>query len=187
MIIIRKANLSDANDIAKMHADSFIASLQHLVPKSKLLKINPEGFKNRWGKRLSDDSHHAYIARNNKSIVGIINLALNSRTTYPEIAHLYIHPDYWRKGIGKKLMLFAIRLMRRKGVKKVKVWALKTNPKSRAFYESLGAYTTGIERKEILESIPLIEVLYYIDTKIASQSMSKNDDIKIGHYKKLAA
>lgn len=173
MIIIRKAKLIDAKSIATMHASSFIASLKLIVSDKDLASIDSDAFFERWRARLVDQTQHVYIAKDNNKIVGVIDFKLQTNHL-AEIMLLYIHPDYWRKGIGKRLMRFAIRLLRKQNISKIKIWALKKNLKSRAFYESQGAYSRNTMRRVHLSKVKVIEILYYLKINDNSKKSSFN-------------
>ena len=50
------------------------------------------------------------------------------------IDHLYVHPDYWRRGIGKALLDFA----RKQSPEHLWLYTLQVNVNARAFYEKNG-------------------------------------------------
>ena len=50
------------------------------------------------------------------------------------IDQLYIHPDYWRRGIGQRLIEFA----RERSPEHLWLYTLQVNVKARAFYEKNG-------------------------------------------------
>jgi ribosomal protein S18 acetylase RimI-like enzyme len=50
---------------------------------------------------------------------------------------LYLHPDYFRQGIGKQLVQTAARRLIQDGMSSMLAWVLVQNP-SRKFYEALG-------------------------------------------------
>ena len=50
------------------------------------------------------------------------------------IDHLYVHPDYWRQGIGKQLLQFA----HEKQPEHIWLYTLQVNVNARAFYEKNG-------------------------------------------------
>ena len=50
------------------------------------------------------------------------------------IDHLYVHPDYWRKGLGKQLLGHARALSPRR----LWLYTLQVNLNARAFYEKNG-------------------------------------------------
>ena len=54
------------------------------------------------------------------------------------IDHLYVHPDVWRRGIGRQLLEFARRL----SPEHVWLYTLQVNQEARAFYDGNGFVAT---------------------------------------------
>lgn len=185
MIIIRKARLTDAKSIAMMHASSFIASLKLIVSDNDLASIDSEGFCERWAVRIVDQTQSVYIAKDKNKIVGVIDFMLQTNQM-AEIMLLYVHPNYWRKGIGKRLMRYTMRLLSKQKISKIKIWALKKNSKARAFYESQGAYSRNTMRRVRLSNINLIEVLYYLKINDHCEKRSINHLAINERHKKVA-
>ena len=185
MIIIRKAILSNAIEIAKMHAESFAASLKPFAPKKQINSIDKTIFQIAWSKRLSKQNGFTYVAIERQKIIGMINFTFRNSTA--EILRLYVHPDYWRKKIGKRLMSSALKFLNHHHVKKIKIWVMKKNPKSRAFYEAMGAYPSRITRKILVFNLQFIEILYYLKLDKLSKTQTKNEKYFTQQKKKLVA
>ena len=142
-IRIRQAHLEDATSVAFVHAKSFIAAHQRFMSKKTLSEFTEQHFIKRWEKRLLDEKQTTYIAEMDKKTAGLITFRCQPKRNTAEILFLYIKPAFWRKGIGKRLISFVLKIFHQKNIKKVIIWVLKSNPKSRAFYESIGAVTEG--------------------------------------------
>lgn len=66
------------------------------------------------------------------------------------------------KGLGFYLMNWGINVLRERSYKKISLWVLEENVKTRSFYEKLGFMQDGAE-KEILIGKTLNEIRYVID------------------------
>jgi ribosomal protein S18 acetylase RimI-like enzyme len=159
---IRKARLSDSLSIAKMHRASYLEAHSTLLPGKWIIDSSEEGFQQRWKKRLSKKQFNTYVAELNQQIVGVVCFSKLPNIEISEILYLYVDPHFLRHGIGRELMLFVLTFLSKKDIKMVHLWALKNNPKSRAFYESLGAQTDGTERVIDNPTPSTHEVEYYI-------------------------
>jgi ribosomal protein S18 acetylase RimI-like enzyme len=84
----------------------------------------------------------------NGEIVGFLTLGAGrdpdldvSRTG--EIWGIYISPDYWRRGIGKRLAEEAARIFKARGYEDAVLWVLEGNQQARQFYETMGFSLDG--------------------------------------------
>lgn len=89
--------------------------------------------------------------RRNFDIYKESNLILDEiKTDYNEplleIEQLYVEPFFHQKGIGCKLIQFAIDTAQKEGIRKVVLWVLEKNSNAISFYGKMGFKATG-ERK----------------------------------------
>ena len=103
-----------------------------------------------------------YIAENDEKAAG--NLALgrsrdDDRPNAGEIYGIYLLPECWGQGFGKKFMDFGVNKLRETGFTDIILWVLEDNARARKFYERYGFAVDGT-RKEITIGKPLWEVRY---------------------------
>jgi GNAT superfamily N-acetyltransferase len=55
-----------------------------------------------------------------------------------EVRALFVHPDYWRRGVGSALVSNALERLRDVGFVHATVWSFRHNDRANAFYESFG-------------------------------------------------
>lgn len=55
-----------------------------------------------------------------------------------EIYGFYVHPDHWRRGVGRLLMDGAVSGLAAAGYGEAVLWVLEDNPRARRFYEMTG-------------------------------------------------
>jgi len=77
---------------------------------------------------LHTEKETIFVAVKNNDLVGFVSLWLPKRFVH----HLYVHPDYLRKGIGKQLLKYALDIMGHPAVLK----CLKQNQNALQFYLS---------------------------------------------------
>ncbi len=163
-IIIRKASLVDARDIAEIHARSFKEGHREFMPEESLIKVNQAELTNRWQGRLNQANSYTLVAEVNQKIIGLIYFTIHQKTSEndvsAEIVYFYIDPNNWRKGVGTLLWKATIDFLIIENIPKVFGWVLKSNPKSRAFYESLGAKPDGIEETVEKLGTTIIQIRY---------------------------
>lgn len=64
-----------------------------------------------------------------------------------EIRELYVHPNYWRAGLGRALVERAAHELAVRGAEEIFLWVLEANARARAFYEAIGFERVPGERK----------------------------------------
>ncbi|MEQ2528403.1 GNAT family N-acetyltransferase [Bacillaceae bacterium CLA-AA-H227] len=140
-INIRKAILTDAKGIAKVHVDSWRTTYLNIVPDEFLNSLNYESFEQRWNNNIPNGG--VYVAETESGeIVGFSSGGKERSGNYEgfdgEIYAIYILKEYQGQGIGRKLVKPIAVEMKELGHNSMLVLVLKDNP-SRHFYEALGA------------------------------------------------
>jgi len=115
---------------------------QGIYPADFLSSLSYDAARHRWESvYLAPESRDAtYVAEDDSKIVGFVICGQNrdSDPTYKgEVIGLYILRALQRRGIGKQLMLSAVKDLRSRVFDSMMVWVLADNP-SRRFYEQLG-------------------------------------------------
>lgn len=161
-LLVRKAEFTDAADIANIHIRSWEAAYADIIPTEAIAERSakrPE----MWKKILSEDND-CYIALLDDTAIGLLCLNESSDNDIHgagEISGIYLHPDYYRKGCGTKLMDFALKTLKSRGFAVITLWVLEDNFHARNFYEKCGFSFDGA-RKEIVIGKPLFEIRYSI-------------------------
>lgn len=161
---IHPARVNDAPALARVHVDSWQAAYRGLVPDSSL-----QGFTYQWREEcfrqsLAANAEETYVVRLDEEAVGFLTLGaardpdLDVNRT-GEIWGIYISPDHWRKGIGRRLAEEAERLLKSRGYENAVLWVLEGNQQARRFYEAMGFSLDG-ESKNIDWGTPLKAVRY---------------------------
>jgi N-acetylglutamate synthase-like GNAT family acetyltransferase len=138
---IRRANVSDAGGIAKVHVDSWRTTYKGIVSNTILDQLSYEDRKKRWERGLSDSksSTNTYVVENETgNIVGFANGGPERTEKYGfdgELYAIYILQEYQRQQLGKQLFSYVARDLHKQGHQSVFVWVLTENP-SRRFYQS---------------------------------------------------
>jgi ribosomal protein S18 acetylase RimI-like enzyme len=161
---IRRASLSDVESLAKIHTDSWWSAYRGLVPEAYLAKLDPGRLAECFRKNLSTNSEEMFLVEQETRIIGFIGFGgcrdsdCNQVQT-GEIFGLYLHPDHWRKGIGRLLCQKGLQVLESQGYSNVVLWVLEGNQQARGFYEAMGFSTDG-STKILNLGAPLIVVRY---------------------------
>ena len=144
-ITIRLAVPSDAPDMAEVHMRSWEVAYKGIMPNDFIREKNatrPELYK----RVITDENTNTYVIQYNGKTVGIMCVAPpqdNELTDYYELHYIYLHPDYFQRGIGTKAMDFAYETTRKVGKSGMVLWVLEKNENSIKFYEKCGFTADG--------------------------------------------
>lgn len=166
---IRRAEAPDSETMAEIHRRSWLAAYSGLLPSEMIAKVNA-GRSPLWARLLREDPPCAsyYLAERESVPAGLIVFGM-PREKVPgnsgEIYSLYLLPEYQHRGIGSKLIAFAMRELKKQGFSSVFLWVLAENRPAIACYEKNGFRPDG--RKETVIGKTVTELRY-------SRSLSNN-------------
>ena len=148
-MIIRKANKRDVDNIMLMYKSCVKGMIANDIDQWDETYPNT-------GVIMEDLIAQTYfVAIENNVIIGGINIDLDQDKTYLDInwedtsnSFLVVHrlavkEEFWKKKIGKKLMIFAEKLVIENGLKSIRLDTYSGNPKAMEFYRRLGYNELG--------------------------------------------
>lgn len=141
MMNIRKAKISDATGIAKVHVDSWRTTYKDIIPQSFLDGLSYEERTKLWGNHISDKTYTIYVAENEGEIIGFVTGGKRETNKEPgasDLTSIYLLEEWQGKGVGKKLLNQMMIAFLQQGDQKVYVEVLADN-KTRQFYQYYGA------------------------------------------------
>lgn len=164
---IRIASQEDAESIAINHICSWQETYKDFIPESILKNLSVEERTSQW-KHLLDQKVKILVIEINKKVIGFASICSfrdaeeKKKEVEGEISAIYLHPSYWRQGLGKKLCQAALSELVNLGFKEVFLWVLSENSQARSFYESLGFKMANDRKLEAFyEGGPLLEEVLY--------------------------
>ena len=150
-INIRLAHPDDAYTMAEILMKSWEVTYKDIIPMDFIIKKNStrhELFK----QVITKENRDSYVIDYNGKTVGILKVAepkdedLND--DFYEVHYIYLHPDYYRMGIGSKAMDFAFTVARKLDKKLITIWVLADNMNAINFYNKCG-FLTDDKTKEV--------------------------------------
>lgn len=97
-----------------------------------------------------NSSSRIIIAEEENELFGFafLNIGVSLRVggTYLWLNELYVHNNYRKKGIGKKLLLYIIHFAEREGVRSIELETGVNNSVTKHIYNSLGFYEVVSKR-----------------------------------------
>lgn len=164
---IKQAEVEHSHQLGIIHSESFRKAYKGIIPDTHLQGFTAERREQRFIKAISERTENTFILLLEDEFgVGFITIGENRDDdlddTYGEIWGVYLHPDYWRKGYGRKLVEFGIRDLTKLSFRKITLWVLEDNQNTRAFYEKIG-FTFDGTKKEITLGTKLFELRYILN------------------------
>lgn len=167
-ILIRYADLKDAETLAFINSESFNKAFKGIIPDEVLEeRFTCEKLTERLSQELSDNSTKNSIMYLDNKPVGMMTFGKSFSedldTSAIEIWRIYLLPEYWNRKLGEPFMEWGIKELRNMGYKKVALWVIEENLRARRFYEKQGFSHDGVKRiinpgKEITDYRYIIEL-----------------------------
>lgn len=162
---IRTATLKDAEIIALIHLSSWQKMYKEFIPETILKSLSLQERTQQWRDLLKQEVK-ILVSEMDNQIVGFASICpfrdVLENGPIGEISAIYLHPDYWRKGLGTQLCLAALSELVSQGYKTVYLWVLADNNQARGFYEALGFEATGTTKlEEFYEGGALLKEILY--------------------------
>ena len=165
---VRAATLYDAANLAAIHVRSGQAAYQDLVPHDYLDKICLSYGAERWLKNLQAaewPNSGVVVAVPGPDLVGFVGFGPSQDEgedagLVGEIKAIYVIPEAWGTGLGKRLMASALGRLAAAGYAQATTWVLDTNARARRFYENGGWAQDGGARPGHGGDVPVQEVRY---------------------------
>lgn len=164
---IRAASAEDAADIAKVHVLAWRAAYRGVLPSDYLDSIDVRERTRVWQGLLHQQQPEGttLVA---ESEAGVFGFARASRTrdddqdatAVGEVHAIYLLPEAWGLGAGRRLLDAVLAGLNRKNFRDVTLWVLEENLRARAFYEAVGWTADGTAKRDVVGGVPVTELRY---------------------------
>lgn len=167
---LRTATRTDAKAIGELNAAAWQVAYSGIVPERVLEeRRSREEDPAHWWRTLSSPGRVNAIASSDGDVAGYSSWAPcgpsdGDPAKCAELLGLYVHPERWRCGIGKRLFLDVARAARSSGRAEMVIWVLEENVRARRFYEAIGCVIERATRTvPKLQDPGVLEVRYRAD------------------------
>jgi GNAT superfamily N-acetyltransferase len=166
---IRRAGVEDVPAAARLHVRSWQAAYRGQLPQSFLDRLDDDIPRREeiWRRIVlspASETEQLWVTVEDEAIRGFLYLCPtrdeDADEETGELGAIYLDPDYWGRGIGKRLMEKATEELKALGFKQATLWVLDTNERARSFYEGIGWRADGASKKEQAGPVTLNEVRY---------------------------
>ena len=145
-VTIRLAGYADAQDMAEIHMRSWEAAYSSIIPADYINEKNATRSA-LWERVLSAENTTQYAIEKDGRIAGFLGMGVSRDDDLDdncfELFAIYLHPEYYRQGVGTSAMEFVCDKARSEGKSMITVWVLAENISSVKFYEKCGFSADG--------------------------------------------
>jgi len=164
-IHIRKAILSDALNIAKLHHTSWKSTINGYVDNAIFEKLNRSFFIHKWKSWLREKNKISYIAKQGNFLLGFITLDVTFNKC-PEIQFIYVAYRYKFSNLQKLLFEFISKKVIELGFSKICFCIAKENKKDLILYKLMKGYLGQTERINQIYGFEFNEICYAFDLNL---------------------
>ncbi len=147
-------SVDDAGRVARVHWVTRQKAYADILPREYVSQRSFGDLERHWYDNIeksAQDKGTIWIAQSNGFDAGFAAAGatrdedLDGKTA-AELYYIYVMPDYWGTGIGKKLFDQACDEMKKSKFKELTVWVYEPNAFARKFYERQGMKLTKAKR-----------------------------------------
>ena len=136
---MRKNDLPDLHEIVNMPE---VADVLGPIPP-----LTYEKFEKWHGSYIEEPKHIALVAEIEKKVVGLVALSLEEEIyRYDSWLSIYVHKDFWHKGVGTQLMQAVINDARDIGLKRISLGVYAGNEAAIRMYKKIGFKSEGYSK-----------------------------------------
>lgn len=150
-INLRAATERDLPSIVRMLADDFLGSQRERVEDSL-----PENYIKAFREIESDPNNELIIAEQDNEVIGTLQLTYTPSLSFQgskraTVESVRVDAKYRGKGIGRKMMIWAMERAREKGCVSMQLTSHSDRKDAHRFYENLGFKATHVGMKIALK------------------------------------
>jgi GNAT superfamily N-acetyltransferase len=148
---------------------SWQAAYRGLLPDAYLDQLDVEARRVGWAQTIAETdwprSGTLVATEANANVVGFAHLGPTrdddlDPAVVGELAAIYALPEVWGSGVGRRLMVAAVNVLRDAGFGDAILWVLEGNDRAQRFYEIGGWVLDGTAKDIVIADTSLAEVRY---------------------------
>jgi GNAT superfamily N-acetyltransferase len=166
---IRRALADDALGVATVHVRSWQAAYRGLLPDIYLDQLDVDARRAAWAGTIAQAdwarTGTLVATEANGHVVGFAHVGPArdddlDPLVVGEVAAIYVLPQVWGSGVGRRLMLAAVNVLRDAGFGAAILWVLDGNDRAQRFYEIGGWQLDSAAKDIVIAETTLAEVRY---------------------------
>jgi ribosomal protein S18 acetylase RimI-like enzyme len=147
------ARAEDCRAIAEVHVSSWQQAYKGLLPEPYLASLSVRERETMWQSVIDNQLSHVLLSRDSGRVLGFVAYGKPRDDDVParcmEILALYVHPDSWSTGVGRRLWLTALTQILSEGCTSITLWVFADNQRAIRFYERAGFHLQPGHLKQI--------------------------------------
>ncbi|HEX3792607.1 MAG TPA: GNAT family N-acetyltransferase [Pseudonocardiaceae bacterium] len=166
---VRPAAVADADAIGEIHVASWQAAYAGLLPAEFLRGLSVADRQQYWARRLAEPRPgHVLVVLDGPEVAGFTDVGPSrdegADAHTGELNAIYLHPERWRRGLGRQLHEHALAELAADGYTTATLWVLHGNHQARRFYQRAGWIDEGLSKEALMRNgtIRAEEVRYRI-------------------------
>ncbi|GAA4923472.1 GNAT family N-acetyltransferase [Actinoplanes utahensis] len=161
-VLLRPVRDDELASVGVLHHRSRAAAYAHLLPAESFAARGPEALSAWWVERWrwEKDTHRMTVAEVGGELAGFTYVGPSETPGAAELYAIHVAPERVGTGIGRPLMVEALRQLAGFGADRAVLWVLADNPVARRFYEKGGWTADGASRVEAINDRPLRQLRY---------------------------
>jgi ribosomal protein S18 acetylase RimI-like enzyme len=157
------ATESDCRAVAELHVASWRAAYAEILPPDYLAGLSVDRREASWRQVLAEARSELLLARRGDAVVGFTSFGRSRDQDAPpargEVWAIYVHPDAWSCGVGRRLLDATRERLVATGHDSVSLWVLAGNARAIRFYAAAGfEIEPGTEKEFELGGVRVREV-----------------------------
>lgn len=164
---VRSAEPGDAGAIAEVHVRAWQVAYQGMIPDAHLDGLSVSRRSDNWRVIIAEFDYPrrgAFVAVDASKVLGFVHFGpsrdADAGPDVGELTVIYVRPDRWGEGIGRRLIQRAVQSLAEAGFSSATLWVLDANERARRFYEEAGWTTDGATKNDEREDFTLHELRY---------------------------
>jgi GNAT superfamily N-acetyltransferase len=159
---VRPATCDDADEIGRIHAETWQAAYGHLLPADAF----DVTARQRWWRLVlggeRPPGNTTVVAEAGGMLVGFAGVgpARDEPEHVGELYTIYVQPTSWDTGAGRALIARAEEAMRGSGYTEAMLWVLEGNERAERFYRHAGWTHDGGRKVEEFQGATVAELRY---------------------------
>jgi GNAT superfamily N-acetyltransferase len=168
--VIRVATPADARGVAHVVVTTWRVAYKGMISDAGLASLSVSEREDCWKARLGGRDPNALdwttvVCEEGSNIIGFATSRPcgdedKDSSSVGEVLAMYVLPDHWGRGLGKRLMDGALDQLKARSFSEVSLWVVEMNSRARRFYESAGFQADGLKRLTVRLGTEIVEVRY---------------------------